>query len=65
MSTTRELEMGLWRGERKCIDPKAGDADFWKKLGRIGSVNDERNTGGSGACQGAPHRKGQERDVAL
>ena len=20
---------GLWRGERKCIDPKAGDADLW------------------------------------
>ena len=23
---------GLWRGERKCIDPKAGDADLWIKL---------------------------------
>ena len=23
---------GLWRGERKCIDPKAGDADFWIKI---------------------------------
>ena len=22
---------GLWRGERKCIDPKAGNADLWKK----------------------------------
>ena len=21
----------LWRGERKCIDPKAGDADMWIK----------------------------------
>ena len=21
---------GLWRGERKCIDPKACDADWWK-----------------------------------
>ena len=20
----------LWRGQRKCIDPKAGDADLWK-----------------------------------
>ena len=23
---------GLWRGERKCIDPKAGDADLWTKI---------------------------------
>ena len=23
---------GLWRGERKCIDPKAGDADMWVKI---------------------------------
>ena len=26
---------GLWRGERKCIDPEAGDADLWKNLGRV------------------------------
>ena len=26
---------GLWRGEGKCIDPKAGDADLWlKKFGK-------------------------------
>ena len=23
---------GLWRGERKCINPKAGDADMWIKI---------------------------------
>ena len=23
---------GLWRGARKCIDPKAGDADLWIKI---------------------------------
>ena len=23
---------GLWRGERKCIDPKVGDADLWMKI---------------------------------
>ena len=23
---------GLWRGERNCIDPKAGDADLWIKI---------------------------------
>ena len=23
---------GLWRGERKCVDPKAGDADLWIKI---------------------------------
>ena len=22
---------GLWRGERECIKPKAGDADLWIK----------------------------------
>ena len=22
----------LWRGERKCVDPKAGDADLWIKI---------------------------------
>ena len=35
---------------------KAGDADLWKNLGRVTSVNVERNTGRSGGCQGAPHR---------
>ena len=23
---------GLWGGERKCIDPKAGDADLWIEI---------------------------------
>ena len=23
---------GLWRGERNCTDPKAGDADLWIKI---------------------------------
>ena len=23
---------GLWRGDRKCIDPKAGDADLWIEI---------------------------------
>ena len=22
----------LWKGERKCIDPKVGDADLWIKI---------------------------------
>ena len=22
---------GLWRGEKKCVDPKAGDAHLWRK----------------------------------
>ena len=25
------IKDGLWRRERKCIDPKAGDADLWIK----------------------------------
>ena len=49
---------GLWRGERKCIDPKAGDADLWKNVGIIAPSGPERNFGGSGACQGAPHKEG-------
>ena len=28
----KEIIGGLWRGERKCIDPKAGDADLWIKM---------------------------------
>ena len=27
--------VGLWRGERKCVDPKAGVADLSTNLGRI------------------------------
>ena len=29
------FEDGLWRGERKCIDPEAGVADLWKNLERV------------------------------
>ena len=32
MSTTKKLIDGLWRGERKCIDPKAGDVNQWIKI---------------------------------
>ena len=33
---------GLWSGERKCIDPKADDADLWLKiLGSVASFNVE------------------------
>ena len=56
---------GLWKGERKCTDPKAGDAELWiKKLGRAAQPDLERNIGGSEACQSAPHKEGQERCVA-
>ena len=42
---------GLWRGERKCIDPKAGDADLWIKLWEeLQLFNVERKFSGSGAC---------------
>ena len=57
---------GLLRGERKCIDPKAGDADLWiNNWEALQLLNVERNIGGSGVCQSAPHRKGQERGVAV
>ena len=49
--------MGLWRGERKCIDPR--------DLGRVASVNVIRYMGGSGAYQSAPRKEGQEGDVAI
>ena len=26
------IKAGPWRGERKCIGPKAGDADLWIKI---------------------------------
>ena len=28
----KRIRDGLWRTERTCIDPKAGDADWWIKL---------------------------------
>ena len=31
MSTTKYID-GLWRGERKFIDPKAGDVDLWNNM---------------------------------
>ena len=32
MSTKKGIIDGLWRGERKYINPKAGDADLWIKI---------------------------------
>ena len=50
MSTTKVN--GLWRGERKCIDPEAGDAELWIKIGEeLQVLMTRRNLGGSGACQ--------------
>ena len=34
---------GLWKGERKCIDPKAGDADLWRKIWEELSASRERS----------------------
>ena len=46
----------LWRGERKCIDPKAGDVDLWfENVGTIAPPNLKRNCVGSRACQSAAH----------
>ena len=44
---------GLWRGERKCIDPQAGDADLWitNIWRRFAPSSLERNVDGSGARQ--------------
>ena len=42
-----------------------GDSDLDQNVGRVASVNVERDVGGSGACQGAPHKEGQEIYVAL
>ena len=28
----KEIIDGQWRGERKCIDPKAGSADIWTNV---------------------------------
>ena len=32
MLTTKGIIDGLWRGEAKCIGPKAGDADFLEEF---------------------------------
>ena len=29
---SRGITDGLWRGERKCVEPKSGDADLWIKF---------------------------------
>ena len=34
-------------------------------LGRIAQLDHKRFCGGSGACQGTPHKEGKEGDVAL
>ena len=47
---------GLWIGGRKCVDPKAGDADFWIKIWEDAPSGRTRCCGGSGACQGTPHK---------
>ena len=51
---------GIFKGygeeKRKGIDSKAGDADLWTKIVTSGDV--EKDIGGSGACQGAPHKEG-------
>ena len=53
---------GLWRGERKCSDPKAGDADLWMKIWEESHlpVSKEISVEG-GARQGAPHKGGQNK----
>ena len=57
---------GFGEEERKCIDPKAGDADLWIKIWEeLHHLNVAGNTGGSRACQSAQHRKGQAIDVAF
>ena len=51
--------------ERKCIDPKAGDADLWIKIWEELLFLSRERDGRNGACQSAPHREGQERYVAF
>ena len=48
---------GLWRGARKCIDPK--------DLGRVASVNVIRNMGGSGAYQSATAQRTKKEMLQL
>ena len=48
----------LWRGEIKCIDPTAGDADLWIKIWEeLHRLVAREKSGGSGACQGVPHKE--------
>ena len=50
---------GQRRGERTCIDPKAGDADFWIKIWEeLHFLVSKRKFSASGARQGAPHKEG-------
>ena len=57
---------GLWRGERKCIDPKAGDVGLWIRIWEeLHLLMSREILCGSRACQSAPHREGQKGDDAL
>ena len=57
---------GLRKGEKECIKPRVGDADFLvKNLGRITWSGRKRHLGGSGTCEGASYQKGKEKYVAV
>ena len=51
---------GLWRRDRKCSSPKAGDADLWIKIWEERHILVEVEH-----VKGTPHKERQERDVAL
>ena len=56
---------GLWRGERKCIDPKAGDGASWIKfLGRTAPSAPKRNLGGSGSMSRHHRTKKDKKDMS-
>ena len=62
MSTTRRIIDGVWRGERKCIDAKAGDADLWK-FRKNCIVGGKRDGGGSGHVK-AHRTKKDKKDMS-
>ena len=58
--------VGLRKGEKECIKPRAGDADLWIKIWEESHELVERGIlSRSGACQGTPYeerkRKGDKK----
>ena len=64
MDSTRSMDNkgmfgGLRKGEKECIKPRAGDADLWTNLEEFRESVKRRNLGGSGTCEGTPHKEGK------
>ena len=62
----KEIMDGLWKGEMRCIGPRAKGAALWIiHLGIIRLFALKRNMDRGRACRSAPHQEGHAANVAL